>query len=49
MSVVRWLGSRNRATDGSGYHSDHRRRIWNVLNVEVSHAQPIARMRPRDI
>ena len=49
MSVVRRLGSRDRATDGSGYRSDHRRRIWNVLNVEVSRAQLIARMRPRDI
>ena len=30
MSVVRWPGSRDRATDSSGYRSDHWRRIWNV-------------------
>ena len=35
MSVSRWPGSRDRATDSSGYRSDHWRRIWNVLNVEV--------------
>ena len=34
-SEVRWLGGCNNETNGSRYRSDHERRIWNILNVEV--------------